>query len=518
LRYTFLLIIPLIVLFSCTEPAKKEATLIPEHVMSRDLPLIEEAFLHGYTHNIIYEDVDGEKIPTLTIQCTSEGNHRGGPELQPDRNGFSIWTRDLYWGFQGWNLAGDDRVLKMMKSSLVLLIEAKARNQALGQSELWPLNNQRFYIPQAYTRGLESALNFYPWCSESQADFLLMAHDYWKLSDDIEFIKTIWDEIEYITQTLELLDTDGNALPDAIQGSYDYMWIKEDSEEPLMCAKTSLAYQGVSVLAQELGKDNYADHLSTLADRIKEEMNLPVEAGGLWKQDEGYYIQMRALGTEQDSIHDLFIPYNNLVPMWCEMTSREQDSFIFAKLDGSFNEIYDLEYGPMYCAPAGKNEQSVMDCSSVTWLAFLDVYLRGKKGHEQNRDKIFSMLMEHAGDAGGIPFPEGAGVYGYLTGGAGRSWDNGNFFHMLIAGIYGIEKDKEGITLSDPDPLASVPLTELRNVRWRDAVYDFSWEGKGTKIRELKLDGKVLHSNSGTFSLHKSKGHHIVTVSLSETP
>jgi hypothetical protein len=89
---------------------------------------------------------------------------------------------------------------------------------------------------------------------------------------------------------------------------------------------------------------------------------------------------------------------------------------------------------------------------------------------------------------------------------------------MLIAGIYGIEKDREGITLSDPDPLATVPLTELRNVHWRDAVYDFSWEGKGTNIKELKLDGKVLHSNSGTFRLHKSRGHHIVTVSLNTWP
>ena len=37
----------------------------------------------------------------------------------------------------------------------------------------------------------------------------------------------------------------------------------------------------------------------------------------------------------------------------------------------------------MYCAPAGHNDKSVMDCSSVTWLAFLDIYLRGKKGYEK---------------------------------------------------------------------------------------------------------------------------------------
>ena len=43
------------------------------------------------------------------------------------------------------------------------------------------------------------------------------------------------------------------------------------------------------------------------------------------------------------------------------MTSTKQDDDIFTKLDASFDDIYNLEYGPMYCAPAGKNDESVME-------------------------------------------------------------------------------------------------------------------------------------------------------------
>ncbi len=234
----------------------------------------------------------------------------------------------------------------------------------------------------------------------------------WELSGDMSFIKSIWDDIVYVTQTLELMDTDGNSLPDALWGSYDYMWIKTGSEEPLMCAKTSLAYKSVARLAKLQGRNEYADHLDKLAAKVKVTMNKPLDEGGLWKPEAGggYYVQIRRITPGEDSIEDLFIPYNNLVPMWCGMTDSHQDRAIFTMLDTHFDRYYDLEYGPIYCAPAAKNEESVMDCSSVTWLAFLDVYLRGKKGHELNRSRIHDLLMQHAGDAGGTLFPEGAGV------------------------------------------------------------------------------------------------------------
>jgi hypothetical protein len=490
--------------------------LIPQHVRSPDFDIMDAAFLHGYTHNIVHEEVEGRSMPTLTIQCTSDNRHITEDELSTGRPFFSVWTRDLYWGFLGWAQAGDDRVLEMMKSSIELLILAKNRNQARGQSELWPLDDGRYYVPQAYTTGLKPALDFYPWCSESQADFLLLAYHYWEQTGDTAFIRSIWDDIVYVTETLEHLDTDGNSLPDALWGSYDYMWIKTDSEEPLMCAKTSLAYRSVAVLARELGKTVYSDHLVDLAERVKHTMNLDTGKGGLWKTDRdgGHFVQMRKISGTRDTLHNLFIPYDNLVPMWCGMTDREQDMAIFSRLDEGFDKYYELVYGPIYCAPAGQNEKSVMDCSSVTWLAFLDLYLRGKKGHDRNRDRIYGMLMEHAGDAGGIPFPEGAGVYGYLTGGAGRCWDNGNYFHMLICGVYGIEKNRQGIRISSPRPIGSQPVTALDNVCWHGSVYHFRWEGKGGTISRVMVDGEALEPGPGGYLITDPSGIHEVTITL----
>jgi hypothetical protein len=313
-----------------------------------------------------------------------------------------------------------------------------------------------------------------------------------------------------------LLDTDGNSLPDALWGSYDYMWLKVGNEEPLMCAKASLAYTKVAQLARMLGKESYAARLEKLAASIKETMNKPVEEGGLWKKEAngGYYVQMRSIVKGSERIEEQFIPYDNLVPMWCGMTDHAQDMAIFQKLDDNFSKIYDLTYGPMYCAPAGHNDKSVMDCSSVTWLAFLDVYLRGEKGYEKNRREIYDLLIKHSHDAGGILFPEGAGVYGSLTGGAGRSWDNGNYFHMLVCGFYGLEKSKDGILISNPGKVGNQPLTELKNFCWRQAVYNFKWKGEGKKIQKIKFDGIDLKPVNGEWLLDSMKGTHQVEVVL----
>ena len=515
----------------------KADKLIPIHIESKDNVLIDEAFLHGYLHNIVYEVVDGVKIPTLTIQCTDQSVHKKEGDLSAERTSFSIWTRDLYWGFLGWSQAGDDKVLSMMKSSLQLLIKAKNSNQALGQSKLWPLNDKRFYIPQAYDQNLTASKDLFPWCSESQADFILLVSNYWKLSGDIAFIKSIWNEVTYVTKTLELMDTNGNSLPDALWGSYDYMYITLDTEEPLMCAKTSMAFSAVAELADALGKNSYADSLEILASKIKKVMNKNVEEGGLWKKEVngGYYVlrrttkkeayiadfirkelpaQLALFYSKDGAVMDDFIPYNNLVPMWCGMTSHAQNKAIFHKLDANFDKIYNLKWGPMYCAPAGHNDQSVLDCATVTWLAFLDVYLRGINGHETNRARIYNLLMQHARDAGGIVFSEGAGVYGNLTGGAGRSWDNGNFFHLLICGIYGLEKDNNSITISAPMPIEGTPLTELKSFYWGNAIYNFSWKGTGSKIKEIIVDGKIVKQKNGKYKLLDKTGKHQVEIIL----
>ena len=531
---TFLLLLFLLSSFAQNGQADK---LIHNHIESKDNPLIDEAFLHGYVHNIVNKVVDGVNIPTLTIQCTDGNVHQIEGASSAGRTSYSIWTRDLYWGFLGWSQAGDDKVLSMMKSSLELLIKAKNMNQALGQNKLWPLNDKRFYIPQAYDQNLITSKDLFPWCSESQTDFILLASNYWKLSGDTAFIKSIWDEMVYVSKTLELMDTDGNSLPDALWGSYDYTYITLDTEEPLMCAKTSMAFSSVAELANILGNHSYADRLDNLAAKIKKTMNKSIEKGGLWKKEGngGYYVMRRTTKKEaymadfirkelpaklalfyskEGTIMDDFIPYNNLVPMWCGMTSQEQNKAIFQKLDNNFDKIYNLKWGPMYCAPAGHSDQSVLDCATVTWLAFLDVYLRGINGHETNRDRIYNLLIRHARDAGGIVFSEGAGVYGSLTGGAGRSWDNGNFFHMLVCGIYGIEKSSAGIRISSPKPINGTPLTELLNISWRNAIYNFHWEGKGSRLAHVFVDGKEIKAGTDPIILTQETGNHDVKVIL----
>ena len=523
------------VLCNAGKPRVGNDSILPnQQVKSKDIPIIDQAFLHGFTHNVVNASISGEKVQTLSIQCTDDNVHKGGA-----RTSYSVWTRDLYWGFLGWAQAGNDSVLDMMKSSLRLLIAAKNKNQATGQNPIWPLNDKRFYIPQAYDQNLTTAKDLFPWCSESQADFILLAYNYWKLSGDIEFIKSIWNEITYVTKTLELMDTDGNSLPDALWGSYDYMYLTLDTEEPLMCAKTSMVYSRVADLSRILGESAYADKLETLAAKIKKVMNKNVKEGGLWKKqgNGGYYVmrkitkgeakipefirkdlpaQLAAFYSKGENTLNDFIPYENLVPMWCGMTSNDQDKAIFSKLDAGFDKYYNMNYGPMYCAPAGHNSQSVSDGSSVTWLAFLDVFLRGKKGCLTNRSKIYDMLLQHAYDAGKIPFSEGMGVYGSLTDGAGRTWDNGNYFHMLICGIYGLEKDNNNITISAPVLIEGTPLTELKNFYWGNAIYNFSWKGTGSKIKTITVDGEKVNHEIGEYKLFDKAGKHNVQIIMIE--
>jgi len=461
-----------------------------QHVATKDLSLVKDAFLCGYTRNLVNENVAGRKLASLTVGCIWDG--KLSKNLRMDRPFFSVWTRDLYWGYQGWAQAGDDSVLATMKSSLELLILAKDKNQALGHVKHWPLNDERFYVPQAYTTGVKIAEDFFPWCSESQAHFILLARDYWRLSGDLDFIRSIWPDICYVAKTLELMDTNGNALPDNVWGSYDYQGIGVGTEEPLLCATTYAAYRAVAELARELQKPSLAQRLDKLADRIHETMNKPITQGGLWKLIDGggYFVNVRVITPGKERIDERFIPYENLGPMFFGITSPSQDKAIFAKLDADYDKYYGTKYGPMYIALAVKHDKSEVAYTSAPWLGFLDVYLRCKRGVESNRSRIFKALIDHAYDIPTGCFTEGLGVYGYLSGVSGRSWDNGNFFHTLMVGIYGVEKSARGIRISPPVPVESMPISELKNVRWRDAVYDLRWEGSGRRLKEVRVDGQ----------------------------
>lgn len=483
------------------------------NVTTPDIALVQDAFTHGYTHNEVIDIIDGKPYPTLTIQCVNNGVHQ--PHSDEIKGFSSVWTRDLYWGALGWVQAGDDKVVTRMKTSIEALIACKNRNKAEGKSKTWPLNDGRYCIPQAYVPGGTIAMDFFPYCSESQVDFLLYVHLYWQMSGDTDFVKQIWNDIAYVTQTIELMDTNGNSLPDNCWGSYDYQYVGQDMEEPLLSAKASAAYKAVSEMAKALDKNDESKRLQLLSNKVKKTMNLPISDGGLWYPEGGHFANKRIITKGKESIDGDFIPYENLGPMFYGITSRAQNKAIFDKLDANFNAFYPLKYGPLYTSHALVNENSEIDRATTPWLGFIDVYLRCKLGHANNRSEIFSLLIKHAYDIPAAPFTEGVGIYGKLTGGAGRSWDNGNFFHCLISGIYGIEKSAKGIIVTAPVKMADFPLTELNNVCWRDAVYDFKWQGNGSRISEVTVDGKPRHlTNSGMFMLTDKDGKHQVVINM----
>jgi len=222
---------------------------------------------------------------------------------------------------------------------------------------------------------------------------------------------------------------------------------------------------------------------------------------------------MRYLNKQRDN--DVrFIPYENLGPMYYGITTPQQNKAIFKRLDEGFDKFYNLKYGPMYVASAAKNEKSEFDFTSTPWLGFLDVYLRCKLDYTPNRAKIYKMLMDKAYVIPDACFSEGLGIYGYLSGVSGRSWDTGNFFHTLITAVYGVEKTKDGIRVQDPILMGGFNLTELKNIHWFDAVYDIEWVGQGSQIKGITLDGVAVEKNHGQYNLSTKTGKHAVKVIL----
>jgi hypothetical protein len=85
---------------------------------------------------------------------------------------------------------------------------------------------------------------------------------------------------------------------------------------------------------------------------------------------------------------------------------------------------------------------------------------------------------------------------------------------MLICGVYGLEKSNSGILIYSPKPINGVPLTELRNICWRKAIYNFTWEGKGSQLAHVFVDGKKISSDSEHILLTMDKGIHEVKIVL----
>ena len=65
-----------------------------EHVATRDLAVVDDAFLQGYTHNEVTDVIQGQDYPSLAIGCVGTYGYRPHDE-GPTNQALSIWTRDL---------------------------------------------------------------------------------------------------------------------------------------------------------------------------------------------------------------------------------------------------------------------------------------------------------------------------------------------------------------------------------------------------------------------------------------
>jgi len=494
-----------------------------KHITCKNIKPVNDAYRDGYQRCLVSETVNGETVPVLSIASMFNGKYLP----YEDKNRFySCWTRDLYWGFLGWAQAGDDSVLNVMKDCIRSLIIAKNKNQALGKYHP-PINDKRYYIPQAFCRGFAIANDFMPQNAESQAHFVLLTKNYYNLTGDANFLKYIWSDIKYVAETIEKMDTNKNLIPDYVGGSYDYQGVGINTEEPHLTATVIAAYRAMNDLSQIMGEQKLAVHYAKLANDLKTQMNKPVKEDGLWMPDKKQYVNMRIISKEGKKPHidARFIPYENLTPIFYGIASPKQEKDIFNTLNKNFKKFYNLKYGPMYVAAAAKNEKSEFDFTSTPWLGFVDVFIRlrnlpdyGKQWDEKNfnnASKIFKLLLDHAYDIPPACFTEGMGIYGYLSGCSGRAWDNGNFFHTLIVGICGLEKSQFGISISPPKQLINSPINNLENMYWRNAVYNFDWKGKGKKIKQVTVDGKIIKAEpNGNYLLKNPKGNHKVIISL----
>jgi len=46
-----------------------------KHIATKDYSLIDDAFLHGYTHNLVNEKVGDKKLITFTVGCIWDDKH-----------------------------------------------------------------------------------------------------------------------------------------------------------------------------------------------------------------------------------------------------------------------------------------------------------------------------------------------------------------------------------------------------------------------------------------------------------
>ena len=95
----YFVLVFLVVLGQVNAVLANSASSSAQHVLTKDYKLVEDAFLHGFTHNLVNEKVGDKKLTTFTVGCVWDNKH--AEDVSIDRPFFSVWTRDLYWGAKG---------------------------------------------------------------------------------------------------------------------------------------------------------------------------------------------------------------------------------------------------------------------------------------------------------------------------------------------------------------------------------------------------------------------------------
>jgi hypothetical protein len=248
--------------------------------------------------------------------------------------------------------------------------------------------------------------------------------------------------------------------------------------------------------------------------------------GGLWHSERGTFInytdynrsthmspRMQTWGRQPNDrgiARTEFALYETVIPIWLGLLDDPQ------RIRGAFAWI-----DRHYTYASGRGGVTFPPYIGQNFVALMDVCVRQRYGIP-GADRLLQLILDHALD-GGIPLTERE-FGGYASSGAefpdrpfkfypfthsGRIWDNAPYFALVLNLHYGLDYDARGWTLSTPRPLGDYPLTEVKNLRHRQARYDIRWSGRGA-IRHVRLDGHELTEPR----LDLTDGEHTVEVEL----
>ncbi|MEK6967705.1 MAG: amylo-alpha-1,6-glucosidase [Nanoarchaeota archaeon] len=190
-----------------------------------------------------------------SIDLLRRSSRKEGFVASPAFTHYSIWARDAFITSIGANLSGDAALIKTARATL----ETFAKLQTpLGQ------------VPDAYWPDRK----FWDWgeagCTDATAWFIIAASNYFKTTNDMHYLKSIWPNIKKAFIWLTYQDSNNTGLIDSPEAG-DWM----DStlnRSGKVCHNNALYFAaavGINEMARELGDNFFAN-----AENIKKKFNI----------------------------------------------------------------------------------------------------------------------------------------------------------------------------------------------------------------------------------------------------